>query len=227
MPIAELTREIKRINEKRKPEDRIITVLDAVHGFGVEKEKFHELGCDFYITGCHKWLYGPRGTGIVAATKEAWQLVSPVIPSFSDVMDRVIEGKKRPDKMDGKQMTPGGFKAFEHRWAMYEAFEFMMGIGQQHIYERVHKLNKLCKEGLTSLPFVDLHTPLDDDLSSGITCFEMDGYSSEELVEACLKKNLIITSAPYKTSFARMTPGIINTEDEIYAAIDILRNLKK
>lgn len=26
---------------------------------------FSELGCDFFITGCHKWLYGPRGTGLM------------------------------------------------------------------------------------------------------------------------------------------------------------------
>lgn len=100
--MPEISRAIKKLNENRGDRQKIILLLDAVHGFGIEKESFKDLGCDFFITSCHKWTYGPRGTGLIATTPYAWQQVAPVIPSYTGVMDRVIEGKERPAKMDGK-----------------------------------------------------------------------------------------------------------------------------
>ena len=33
-----------------------------------------------FVAGCHKWLWGPRGTGLVWAKPAAWERMSPVIP---------------------------------------------------------------------------------------------------------------------------------------------------
>jgi selenocysteine lyase/cysteine desulfurase len=61
----------------------LIYGVDAVHGLGVEAEAATELGCDVFIAGCHKWLLGPRGTGIVWAHPRAHGAISPTIPSFT------------------------------------------------------------------------------------------------------------------------------------------------
>ena len=45
--------------------------VDAVHALGVEAAG-RGLGCDFLVAGTHKWLAGPRGTGIVWA-RAAWE----------------------------------------------------------------------------------------------------------------------------------------------------------
>ena len=66
---------------KRKTD---LLCVDAVHAFGVEPEPLSELDCDFLVSGCHKWLFGPRGTGIVWGRPEAWAETSPTIPSFTD-----------------------------------------------------------------------------------------------------------------------------------------------
>jgi len=227
LPISEIGQAIKKINAERDEENHIIFLVDGVHGFGIETESFQELGCDFFISGCHKWLYGPRGTGLIAATTDAWQEVNPVIPSFTDVMNKVIEGRPRPKKMDGKQMTPGGFQSFENKWALYDAFEFMLDIGKENIRRRVHQLAKLCKEGLASMPHVILHTPRDQSLSSGIISFEIKGYTTEQAVRALVKKKLVVTASPYSNSYVRMTPGIINTEEEINKALDLVEGMRK
>lgn len=162
----------------------------------------------------------------MAATRNAWQTVSPVIPSFTDVMDAVIAEEQRPEQMDGKQMTPGGFHALEHKWALYDAFKFMLGLGKVHVYNRVHQLNRMCKEGLASMPHVILHTPMSDELSAGIISFEVKGYSTEETVKKLLEKKVVSTASPYKTSWARFTPGIINSEEEIERALQAVYSLK-
>ena len=226
-PVARFAQALADINRNRDEADRVLLLVDGVHGFGIERETFPDLGCDFFIAGCHKWLYGPRGTGLVAATREAWQTVSPIIPSFTESMDIITEEAERPDHMDGKQMTPGGFHSLEYRWALRAAFEFMEQLGRERVCQRVHELNRQCKEGLAKMPHVVLHTPMADSLSSGITSFEVRGYNTDEIIEALQKQKIISTKAPYQDfQFARFTPGIINTPEEIDRALAAVHGLR-
>src|SRR5512133_3108563 len=61
---------------------RVLLCVDGVHGFGIEASTPTELGCDFLVSGCHKWLFGPRGTGVVWGRADAWSAVTPTIPTF-------------------------------------------------------------------------------------------------------------------------------------------------
>nr|WP_239565236.1 aminotransferase class V-fold PLP-dependent enzyme [Brevibacillus fulvus] len=225
-PIAKLAQALAKINRHRDEENKVLLVVDGVHGFGIERESFAELGCDFLISGCHKWLYGPRGTGIIAATPEAWQHVYPVIPSFSETMYDIIKGEQQPKKVNGTHMSPGGFHAMEHYWALPSAFEFIESIGKDEVYQRVHELNRMCKEGLASMSHVNLVTPLDDHLSAGIIAFEVKGMTVKEVVKRLVEKKVIATEAPYLHSYARFTPGIYNTPEEIKQALDAVHSLK-
>ncbi len=67
----------------------------------------------------------PHGTGIIWGRPEAWEVVAPVIPSFSWSAYSAWLGLSSPDDISaGDRFTPGGFHAYEHRWAVAEAFEF-------------------------------------------------------------------------------------------------------
>lgn len=225
-PVAQIARALQELNRHREEADRVLLLLDAVHGFGVERETFPELGCDFFVTSGHKWLYGPRGTGLVAGTHAAWQRVTPVIPSYTGSMDMIIEEAQRPKHMDGKQMTPGGFHSLEYRWALTAAFEFMESLGRERVCQRVHQLNRQCKEGLRTMPHVTLHTPMSDELSSGITAFEVRGLGPDEVIERLKEQRIIATKAPYHDyQYVRFTPGIINTEEEVERGLAAVRAL--
>ena len=53
----------------RDAADRILLCVDGVHGFGAVDVDLPDLGCDFLATGTHKWLFGPRGTGIAVGAR--------------------------------------------------------------------------------------------------------------------------------------------------------------
>jgi isopenicillin-N epimerase len=226
-PICKISKAIVDVNKHRNEDNRILLVLDAVHGFGIELETFEELGCDFFIAGCHKWLYGPRGTGIIAGTDSAWQQVKPVIPSFSEVMYTIAQGGQLPNRVNGTHMSPGGFHSLEHLWSLPAAFDFVDSIGKVQIYRRVHELNRICKEGLADMPHVKLATPMDDQLSAGIVAFEVEGMTVHETVERLIEKKIIATEAPYEKSYVRFTPGIYNTPEEINLGLDAVMSLRK
>jgi selenocysteine lyase/cysteine desulfurase len=71
LPIRKLSDALNNINKQRTVSDKIYLSVDGVHGLGIENITMDELGCDFFIAGTHKWLFGPRGTGFVWAKKDA------------------------------------------------------------------------------------------------------------------------------------------------------------
>jgi selenocysteine lyase/cysteine desulfurase len=74
LPIRAIADMIREVNLKRDAKDRIYFCVDGVHGFGVEDITMEKLGCDFFVAGTHKWIFGPRGTGILFGKKDAWDL---------------------------------------------------------------------------------------------------------------------------------------------------------
>ena len=153
-----------------------------VHGLGVEPEQLPDLGCDFVVSGCHKWLFGPRGTGIVWGRAEAWAEVSPTIPSFGDVESFVawLEGSDPGSPTSASAFAPGGYHAFEHRWALAAAFAFRQEIGHERAAEWTHGLARRLKEGLRESPGTTLRTPPDERLSAGLVCCDEPGESAVE-----------------------------------------------
>ncbi len=63
------------------PRDQYVVCVDGVHGFSAVDVDLPDLGCDFLATGTHKWLFGPRGTGILWGRD--WAPLTELIPSFT------------------------------------------------------------------------------------------------------------------------------------------------
>ena len=222
MPVAQVAREVSRLNAAREVPDRILLCVDGVHGFGVEDFEIADLGCDFFIAGCHKWLFGPRGTGLVWGKPEAWREVIATIPTNDQLWTHLPEDQLTPASL----MTPGGFHTFEHRWALTEAFQFHRQIGKNRVTSRIHELNTQCKEGLSKMPHVQLHTPMSERLSAGMVCFDVKGLTPEQTVARLKEKGIIAsTTPPYKHEYARVTPSLWNTPAEVETTLRAIRSL--
>lgn len=226
LPIKEMAAVIKKINEARSEADRIYFCVDGVHAFGVEDISVADLGCDFLVAGTHKWLFGPRGTGIIWAKKDAWHMVNPTIPPFSVVYAMWMNLLPEGEVSFHSKITPGGFHSFEYRWSLKEAFEFHLEVGKEKIEKRTHELNTMFKEGVKNIAHVKLHTPISPTLSAGINCFEVEGMKPAEVVKKLHEQNIIGSTTPYKTVYARLTPCITNTEEEVRTCIRALEQIK-
>jgi selenocysteine lyase/cysteine desulfurase len=221
VPEKATTDAIADVNKKRADADRVLLCVDGVHGFGVEQDSFADLGCDFFVAGCHKWMFGPRGTGIVWGRPDAWKGHQGIIPTFDwAAFELWMKGKTPESLPPGPRVTPGGFQAFEHRWALAEAFRFHLALGKPRVTARIHELAKRCKQGLAAIGGkVKLRTPMSEELSSGITCFEIDGMPPQKIVDRLFEKKIVASDSPYATSYARLTPGLLNTPEEVDRAV--------
>ncbi|MFZ3013188.1 MAG: aminotransferase class V-fold PLP-dependent enzyme, partial [Nitrospira sp.] len=139
LPIYDMALAIQAINRSRDEQDRIIFCVDGVHALGVEDFRLSELGCDFLIAGTHKWMFGPRGTGLVWGHPNAWPIAQPTIPTFcGQAYDLWMENKSSKHLPQSVHMSPGGFHSFEHRWALDEAFGFHQAIGKSRVTQRIY-----------------------------------------------------------------------------------------
>jgi isopenicillin-N epimerase len=217
LPIAAIAQAVARANAGRADADRALLCVDGVHGFGNQDVRVADLGCDFFAAGCHKWIFGPRGTGIVWARPGAWSVVSPIIPSF-DVMWRPESSDPSPS---GWLMTPGGYHSFEHRWALPEAFAFHDQIGFSRVAARIRELNTRCKEQLAAIDGVTVATPMSEDLSAGIICFSVDGKAPPDVVQRLEARNVIaaVTPAYYSPAYARLAPSLLTDEGDVDRAV--------
>jgi selenocysteine lyase/cysteine desulfurase len=221
---------LARADERLGKERRILFCVDAVHAFGVEPDALPELGCDLLVSGCHKWLFGPRGTGLVWGHDEAWAETAATIPSFTDreSFEAWLRARDPTGPTTAAAFTPGGYQAFEHRWALAQAFSFRRQIGPERAAERTRALATRLKEGLLEIPGVILRTPVDEGLSAGLVCCEVDlpTTTPDDLVFQLRQDyDVVATLTPYATSYLRFGPSIVNSEEDVDTALAALREL--
>lgn len=227
LPIHDMARAIHAINRIRDEQDRIIFCVDGVHALGVEDFRVSELGCDFLVAGTHKWMFGPRGTGLVWGHPTAWPVTQAMIPTFnSQAYDLWMENQSSKSLPQSVHMTPGGFHSFEHRWALDEAFTFHQAIGKSKATHRIYELNQQLKQGLAAMPHVMVQTPMSQDLSAGIVCFEVAGLAPRSVVEKLRQRGIVGSVTPYATKYVRLAPSLINSPGEIDHTLEEIRRLR-
>lgn len=224
LPIRAIADAVADANKGRAEADRVLLIVDGVHGLGIEDVNIAELGADFFIAGTHKWIFGPRGTGIVWAKADNWKMLRMIFPAFAiEPFTAWLSGTKPNAPTQAAWITQGGFHAFEYEWALPSAFEFHKQIGRAKIAARIHELNDQCKQGLAAMPRVKLHTPLGNKLSSGLIAFEIDGVKSADVVKQLHEKKIIASTAPYREAYARLAPSLVNTPEEIETTLAQIR----
>lgn len=223
LPVRRIADVVGEWNRDRAPEERVLLAVDGVHGLGIDDVTMGDLGMDFFIAGTHKWIFGPRGTGLVWARPEAWAAVTPTIVTFDPAWRRMPPEQMPPAAFH----TPGGFHSFEHRWAVAEAFDFHLAIGKARVQQRILDLNRRCKEELSRLPRVTVRTPMSGELSAGIICFEVAGLSPAEVVHGLHERRIVASVTPgfYQPAHARVAPGLLTSERDVEATVEAIAAL--
>ncbi|HKE50465.1 MAG TPA: aminotransferase class V-fold PLP-dependent enzyme [Actinomycetes bacterium] len=227
LPVRQIADAVSEVNSGRDASDRVLFCLDAVHGLGADATSPAALGCDVFISGTHKWLFGPRGTGLAWAHRRAWDSLAAIIPTFSGPsFGAWFNGTTAPFQF-GLDGTPGGFHSFEHRWALTEAFQFHLDIGKQRVADRTRQLATRLKDGLAGVSTVRLVTPRDPELSAGVVCCEVAGRQPGDVVNELRTKHRIVASVtPYQTSYVRLGPSIVTSPEQVDAAVAALSSIK-
>jgi selenocysteine lyase/cysteine desulfurase len=228
LPIRQIADRLAHVNEQRSADERVLLCVDGVHALGVEDFRLEEVGCDFLAAGTHKWMFGPRGTGLVWGHPKAWPFTNAIIPTFNtDAYDIWTNDAPPHPVPQSVYMTPGGFHSFEHRWALDQAFAFHQAIGKVRVTERIHALNDRLKDGLATMKHVRLRTPRSRELSAGIVCFDVAGMKPPEVIERLRQQGIMGSVTPYADHLARLAPSLLTLEEDVDRTIEAIHALRR
>lgn len=214
MPVRAIAEVVAEANRGRAEQDRCLLIVDGVHGLGAVDEDISQLSADAFVAGTHKWLWGPRGTGIVWVKPDAIQHIVPIVLSFD---------QRSPASLLGL----GGFATYDHLFALPAAMEFMQKLGRAQVAGRITELSTRVRDGLAEMRGVKLRTPRDPALSAGFTMFDVDGLRGGQVVEHLAKKRIQISTAFYRIPYARISTAMINTPAEVDKALRAVAELPR
>ena len=229
VPVRAIADAVARANRGRAAQDRCLLIVDGVHGFGNQNVPVAELGCDFFATGTHKWLFAPRGTGFLWGRADVWPELRPTIPSFDpdglQTWEAWMERKPLPPTQ-AAFVSPGGFLAFEYFLAIPAAVELHQTLGRDRIARRIAELSGEFRREAAKIAGLTLHTPQDPEISAGLSAFEVAGVSAADVATRLAAKRIRTNSSPYKVSYARVATGVMNSPEEIDTALREIRALR-
>jgi selenocysteine lyase/cysteine desulfurase len=178
------------------------------------------------VSGGHKWLFGPRGTGFVWGSERGWARYRPVIPPFdrTAIGNWMLAGSQPVGP--GVAATPGGYHSFENRWALADAFAFHAAIGRARVAARTAELAKRLKEGLAAIKGVTVHTPMSAELSAGVVCCALDGIQPAAAVARLRGAKVIASQTPYARSYLRFGTSVLVDEKDIERTLAAVRAMR-
>jgi selenocysteine lyase/cysteine desulfurase len=130
-----------------------------------------------------------------------------------------------PGPTTAAMISPGGFLAYEHQWAMTAAFGMHARMGRARVATRIRQLNEQLKQGLAGMRHVKLHTPMAPELSAGLVAFEVDGFKPDAVVAKLLERKIVASTSPYRVSYPRLSASLVTDERDVETALRAVRAL--
>jgi selenocysteine lyase/cysteine desulfurase len=185
----------------------IEVVVDAAQSFALKDYKIADLGCDYLGASLHKWLQAPKGTGLLYVRRDKIEKLWPLFAAGT------TRSKSDIRKFELFGTWPQTILAIE------EALQFHNRIGSQAKQDRHVQLTNYWLDKVKDIKALQLHTPIGEGFSCGITCVEIAGIPAPQLRDWLLKKHSILTMDITRRTkeFAgiRISPGLSTTKSEL------------
>ncbi len=161
--------------------ENIYYVLDGAHPPGMIPFSLHETGADFYATSGHKWLLGPKGTGLLYIRKEMFEHWRPTfVGAYSekkyDFEDLVFEHKHQANGTEyGTRNTPIAL-------GLGAAINFIDTIGIENVAARGKSMADYFLAELLKMPeLLEVLTPLEEESRASVITFKPKNMPHNEL----------------------------------------------
>ena len=188
----------------------VLCVVDGAQAVGEIDVDVKRLGCHAYATSGHKWLMGPKGTGILYVSNEAAPAIEPVQWELG-----------RHFGSDSAGLGPITLMA-----GLGAAIDILASFGMRRVEERVLSLRNRLYARLREIPQVRVVSPPPGPSATALVAFALPtGLSAQELQERLEERHQIVIKLGDRRFFNgnRFSPHIFNTEAEVDFALAALR----
>jgi len=195
----------------------IETIVDGAHSFGQFEFQQKDLGCDYFGTSLHKWLFAPKGTGLLYVKREKIEKLWPLMAA---------ESKQAPDIRKFEEI---GTHSAAPKLAIGEALLFSNGIGPKRKEARLRYLSRYWMNKLKDVPKVRFNTSFDPNQSCAIANVKIEGLDQGAIGSYLFSKHRIFTTPIVHEEFTgiRITPNLYTTLGELDRFCDVMETIAR
>lgn len=188
----------------------ILCIVDGAQAAGAIKVNVKELGCHAYATSGHKWLMGPKGTGLLYLSKEAQDIIRPM--QFEESYNTYSDGN--------------GVVNLASILALGKSIEYIESAGITRIEEHNLSLRNRLYGRLSGMTNLSILSPAAGPLASPmLACLLPGTIERTSFVKMLLDKHKLSIRPTHKQWFngIRFSLHVFNTEKEVDYAAETMR----
>ncbi|MCI0691722.1 aminotransferase class V-fold PLP-dependent enzyme [candidate division KSB1 bacterium] len=202
--------------------------VDGAQTAGMLIFNLHDIGCDAYATSGHKWLVGPKGTGLLYVRKDMLDIIQPIeVGAYSD---------KSHDLLTGELTFHPTAQRYEYGTVSTPLFvglgagiDFLMKIGMENVWNRDAALSTALLDGLKEIPNVEILSPLNQAERSAMITFKMKNIDYLKLQSFLTEKYKLRTRGVGEVGVnaLRTSWHIYNSFEEVNRVLEGVREAAK
>lgn len=193
-------------------------VVDGAHAVGMSPTDIREFGCDFYTSSCHKWLLGPKGTGMAYIAPEFLTTIRPPLLGYN----------VRPHA-HGSRFDVTGTRDMTHFAGLGTAIDYQLEIGWQ---DKIRPYSLALAQYLRTLVLDEIEgavmtIPEGPEMSGFLTSFYIEGVSLRRMREIMWQdyKIQIATTGANGRPIFRISTHFYDSFDDIDRFVDTLKDV--
>ena len=201
--------------------------VDGAQSAGHIPLDMRAIGCHAYATSGHKWLLGPKGTGLLYVRKDALDLVEARwVGAYSGGGDFDMSTGEFSFATTAQRYEFGTVPVSLFH-GLSEAMGFLLDLGMHRAWDRSHYLGTRLIEGLDSAG-AEVISPRAADEHSGIVTFRVVGMSRADLQGYLAKDFKIRSRGIYEGGLdaVRVAPHIYSAATDVDRVIEAVEALK-
>jgi len=202
MPIAEIS-SLARTNGA-------LCIVDGAQAAGAIEVNVKKLGCHAYATSGHKWLMGPKGTGLLYLSKDAQDIIRPM--QFEESYNTYNDGN--------------GVVNLACILGLGKAIEYLESVGISKIEEHNLSLRNRLYGNLKDLSGATILSPAEGPLAAPMLTLQLpDRFERTSFVKMLLDKHKLSIRPTHKEfgfNGIRFSLHIFNTEKEVDFATEVM-----
>lgn len=192
----------------------VLSVVDGAQTFGVLEVRLDQMRPDFYTGSAHKWLCGPKETGLLYVNRDVHDRISPSVVGLypgAVGISRRLEGMGQRDEAALASLG--------------EAVSFQTAIGRPVIERRGRELARALAEGARKLEGVTLWTSADPGRSAAVVALRPGTLDPRRLAAALYEKDRVACAVRggEDRPGIRFSPHLYNTLAEVDRVLGALR----
>lgn len=162
---------IKRLARLCREKD-VVSVVDGAQVVGMIPVDLHDLGCDFYAASGHKWLLGPKGTGMLYVRKDMLSRWRPIYAgAYADKVFSLDEAQF--ERLPAARSVEIGTRNASLIVGLGAAFDFLTALEMSAVARHGRALAQHLREKLRALDRIEILTPGAPESCASILTFEI------------------------------------------------------